>query len=91
MDDERGGKVSALIHFLIVFDRATSRLVSNASYGEEADAMAEFSKTEHANYGNDDIEVVLLSADSIETLEKTHGHYFSGKDEKMDYVRMLNV
>jgi len=91
MDDDGGGKMRALTHFLIVFDRTTSQLVSKTPYSEEEDAMAEFSKAERANYGNEDIEIVLLSADSIETLEKTHEHYFSGKDEKMDYVRMLNV
>jgi hypothetical protein len=91
MDDDGGERMSALTHFLIVFDRATSRLVSKTSYSEEEDAMAEFSKAERANYGNEDIEVVLLSADSIETLEKTHGHYFSGKDEKTNYVKLLNA
>jgi hypothetical protein len=90
--DERGGpKMIALTHFLVVFDRATSQLISLRAFENEGGALTEFSLAERSNVGNEEIEVVLLSADSMETLKHTHGHYFSGKDQRMDYPKLLGA
>ena len=83
--------MDTLIHFLVVFNRETSQLISQESFTNEEKAIAEYSKAERANLGNEELEVVLLSADSIETLEQTHNHNFSGKNEKTDYSKLLEV
>jgi hypothetical protein len=39
----------------------------------------EYAKRERENRGNRDLEIVLVGADSLETLKTTHGHYFNGE------------
>jgi hypothetical protein len=38
-------------------------------------------EAEQTYRGRDDVEVVLLGADSIDTIKKTHSSYFSTRDE----------
>lgn len=68
--------------FLIHYERASSRLVS----------IADFERTEEANVARAELEitllgcngtheVVLLEADSLDALKKTHSRYFSSWDE----------
>lgn len=66
----------ALIHFLIVYDLAERRIVTNKQFANAAAATRAYQELEH-RYGFDRrYEIVLLGADSIETLKVTHGHYF---------------
>ena len=83
--------MSDLIHFLLVFNRTTGELVSIDKFGEQDLATTALSLLERSHEGEDQIEVVQLSADSIETLKKTHGHYFSGMESIPDYTKLLNV
>ena len=83
--------MSDLIHFLLVFNRSTSQLLSQELFDAEEDAIAAYSKEERKYYGDENIEVVLLATDSIETLAITHGHYFSGKVKSAEYAKLLDV
>ena len=66
----------ATVHFLLVYDLSQERLVSQMAYDNVAEAIDAYSKCE-LEHGNDpDKEIVLVGADSIETVMRTHGQYF---------------
>lgn len=70
--------MAPLRYFLIVYDRRRGRLLVDPpqEFDDElvaADAYAE----EEAKYWNDrNVEVVLIGADSLETVKQTHSNYF---------------
>lgn len=68
-------------HFLVVYDIA-GREAHVDSYGLDYEAaIAAYAKAEESYRLRDDVEVVLLGADSIETVKKTHSSYFSTREE----------
>ncbi|MBI3428554.1 MAG: hypothetical protein HY050_00545 [Actinobacteria bacterium] len=83
--------MSDLIHFLLVFNRVSGELVSIDKFEEQDLAISALSLLERSHEDDDQIEVVLISADSVETLKKTHGHYFSGMETIPDYDKLLNA
>ena len=83
--------MSDLILFLLVFDRTSGELVSINQYDNQDLATSELSLEERKNADSENIEVVLIGSDSIETLKRTHGHYFSGSETNPDYNKLLNA
>lgn len=66
-----------LIHFLLVFSHAEQRLIDKQQFVDVNEAAEAYRAAEERYRGHsDEFEVVLVGADSIETIEKTHGHYF---------------
>lgn len=63
-------------HFLLVYDRRAGRIVHEQAFGDVKDALAERFRMERLHRANGDIEVVVLSAESREALERTHARYF---------------
>jgi hypothetical protein len=68
----------ALIHFLLVYDLAQQKLVHNAEFHDAGEASKEYARLEGEHRGDRDLEIVLVGADSLETIKTTHGHYFDG-------------
>lgn len=71
----------AVVHFLLVYDHRLQRLVASPREfrnGPEAAVAYAALEAEHRN--DRDLEIVLVGADSIETIRRTHGHYFSAVD-----------
>lgn len=67
------------MHFLLVFDHALGRLINQREFGHDLDAaVAAYGKAEHDYRDNDDIDIVLVGSDSIETVKITHANYFDG-------------
>ncbi len=65
-------------HFLVVYDIPAHEANVDDSFGEDYDAaLLAYARAEETYRGRDDVEVVLLGADSIETIKKTHSSYFS--------------
>jgi hypothetical protein len=65
-------------HFLLVYDHGQRKLVHRDRY-EDADEAAEaYARMEREHRGDKNLEIVLVGADSIETIRKTHGNYFNG-------------
>jgi hypothetical protein len=64
-------------YFLITYDlRAHEVVVDN--FDADLDKAAGMYSVLEERYADDDrIEVVLVGADSIETIHKTHSHYFA--------------
>jgi hypothetical protein len=68
-------------HFLIVFDLANSELVELRRFGTDVDEATEaYAEIEREWRDRDDssqFEIVLVGADSEDTLHVTHSRYFT--------------
>lgn len=73
----------AINHFLIVYDLRHARLIDFRPFGNDIDsateayAAAERAYRDHSD--QKDFEIVLVGADSRETLEQTHSRYFKSR------------
>ena len=65
-------------HFLVAFDPVTGE-TDVKPFGADYDAaQAAYAEAEQANADNERLDIVLLSADSLETIKQTHSSYFNG-------------
>lgn len=63
-------------HFLIVYDIPSAN-ADVRPYGTDYDAALDaYDQAEQDARDRSDVEVVLLSADSLETIKRTHSSYF---------------
>jgi len=71
-------------HFLVSYDLATGK-TEVESFGIDYDAaQAAYAEAEHANADEEKLDVVLLSADSLETIKQTHSSYFKGSGRQLE-------
>lgn len=75
----------SLEHFLLVYDIQHAQLVDQLAFGNDVhEATAAYARMEEQYRDRDDsanFEIVLIGADSIETLRVTHSRYFADRDE----------
>jgi len=65
-------------HFLVVYDLATGK-AEVQPFGTDYDAAQKaYAAAERADADEAKFDIVLLSADSLETIKQTHSSYFSG-------------
>lgn len=70
-------------YFLLIYD-VNSRALQHEDFGgDHAAAAARYSEAEEAHRDSDGIEVVLVGADSFDTIKRTHSHYFIERDEDL--------
>jgi len=70
-------------YFLLIYDQS-SRAVQVEEFGTDARrAASEYSERERQYRERPEIEVVLVGADSLDTIKKTHSHYFSESTESL--------
>lgn len=62
-------------HFLVVYDVRTSQ-ADVTEFTDYEEALAEYDKLEKQFLENDEFDIVLLGADSLETIKRTHSSYF---------------
>jgi len=63
-------------YFILIYDVA-SRALQIEPFERDSDAAIDrYEELEEQHRGSDEIEVVLVGADSIETIKRTHSHYF---------------
>jgi hypothetical protein len=63
-------------YFLLTYNLAT-RAVEVEEWHDDVDgAAARYTERERELHGDGDIEVVLVGADSLDTVKVTHSHYF---------------
>lgn len=78
--------MSGMVHVVLVYQREEGRLLLQESYDDGETAMRRrFVLERLPEYA--DMEVVVLSADSIETLHETHGRYFYTASELVQKLR----
>ncbi len=79
-----------LHHFLIIYSVKDQELARLEEFGTDADtATARYAELEHQYRGSEDYEIVLIGADSIETIKTTHSHYFNGKRAASPFLEAL--
>jgi vacuolar-type H+-ATPase subunit F/Vma7 len=66
----------ALQHYLLVYDLDAQRLVAQKQFEDGDEAARAYAELERQYQGREDLEIVLVGADSIETIRQTHAHYF---------------
>jgi hypothetical protein len=76
----------ALRHFLLVYDLKAQRLVSQRDFEDGGEAAAAYADLEREYQGQPGYEVVLVGADSIETIRRTHAHYFDRTEAASPYL-----
>lgn len=67
--------------FLIVYNRPAGQIVRSAEFVSSDDALTARFAAEKEFRGNDDIEVVVLSAESWDVVKSTHARYFYSTEE----------
>ncbi|MDX6705852.1 MAG: hypothetical protein QOK16_4005 [Solirubrobacteraceae bacterium] len=66
-----------LIHYLLIYNIALGRLVETQEFTDASAAAARYAALEREYAGTGTFEIVLVGADSIDTIKRTHGQYFS--------------
>lgn len=66
----------ALLHFLLIHDSRSQRL-DIIEFDDAAAAVAACGDVELEHLDDRHLEIVLVGADSLDTVRRTHGHYFS--------------
>jgi hypothetical protein len=62
-------------HFLVVYDvRAGEADVTE--FDDYNEAVARYEEIEKRFFGSDEYDIVLLGADSLDTIKRTHSSYF---------------
>jgi hypothetical protein len=63
-------------YFLLVYNLDTHEVQVEEWHDDDVGAAAAYSERERQYQDRDEIEVVLVGADSFETIKTTHSHYF---------------
>jgi hypothetical protein len=70
-------------HFLITYDPTTGETDVRSFDADYEAAQLAYGEAEHRNQPGSKLDIVLLSAPSLETIEQTHSSYFSGKTVRL--------
>lgn len=71
-------------HFLVIYD-IPNGLAHVDDFGQDYEAaLVAYAAAEERHRSDDQVEVVLLGSDSIDTLERTHSSYFELADRHVD-------
>lgn len=76
----------AMYYFLLVYNRAHRALQTVQRFTDQEEAGRAYVAAERAAQGNDALEVVLVGADSIDTIRQTHGQYFTHRAGESSYL-----
>jgi hypothetical protein len=67
----------SLIHYLLIYNIDLGHLVDCKEFHDSTLAVSEYSELERKYAGQGNFEIVLVGADSIDTIKRTHGQYFA--------------
>ena len=81
----------ALIHFLLVYDLNLQKLIVQQEFADGEEAAQAYARMEAEHRGNNDVEIALVGADSIETIHLTHGQYFEEGEPTVATPFLLGV
>lgn len=75
-----------LVHFLLAYDRNVQKLVFEQPYNDPGEALKAYEELEEKHRDDRHMEIVLVGADSIETVMLTHGNYFQSAASASPYL-----
>lgn len=66
------------VHVLLVYSLEERKLLSHREFSasEQDEAFSAYAAAEAEHRDLDDVEIVLVAADSLDTIRHTHGSYF---------------
>jgi hypothetical protein len=70
-------------YFLLVYKSQGAELQIEELGADDAAAAEAYTRREHEYRDHPEIEVVLVGADSLDTVRKTHSHYFAGSSHDL--------
>ncbi|MBA3875906.1 MAG: hypothetical protein C0498_03050 [Anaerolinea sp.] len=74
--------MAIVLHFLLVYDHKRQQLASKPrQFTDGARAASAYSEYEAEHRNDANLEIVLVGADSLSTIMRTHGHYFKAAEE----------
>ena len=68
-----------LRHFLLVFDIDRQELLRCDEFDDPREAAAAYEGAERRHQSDRRLEIVLVGADSIDTIKRTHSNYFESE------------
>ena len=71
-------------HFLVIYDPASGKTEVQRFGANYNAAQAAYAEAERANGVKGQLDIVLLSADSLETIKQTHSSYFNGGASRLE-------
>ncbi len=77
----------SLTHFLLVYDCSQGRLRQQVPFADPQEAVRAYEAAEEQYRNSSDVEVVLIGADSLETIMLTHGNYFDTQPSASPYLQ----
>lgn len=81
----------AMYYFLLVYDRRRGSLLTVQRFEGQEDAARAYGAVERAAQEREDLEIVLIGADSIDTIKQTHGQYFPAHSGASKYLEPVTV
>jgi hypothetical protein len=72
--------VDEIRHFLVIYDVSIGKATVREFEDYDA-ALDAYEKVESESLGRSDLDIVLLGADSLETIKKTHSSYFETSED----------
>jgi hypothetical protein len=76
-----------MTHYLMVFDRPRGEILELRPFSDRKDAVRARFEEERRRAGQLEVEIVVLSAESREALERTHSRYFKDLGQLIRDVR----
>lgn len=70
-------------YFILIYDVPSRGLEVEEHGGAYEAAAGRYSELEELHRSNDGVEVVLVGADSLETIKRTHSHYFAERADDL--------
>jgi len=64
------------VHVVLVYSLREQKLVDLQEFDNDHDAHVAYVALEREHLFDSDVEIVLVAADSIDTIKATHGSYF---------------
>lgn len=86
-------RTDRLQQFLLIYDRDRDELIHKESFGQDVDAATTAYRAAEIEYHDQpQMNIVLVGADSLETVKITHSTYFSGARQRvLDQIRQLST
>ena len=74
-------------HYLLIYNHREQSLVGAPATFDRREldaATAAYQQAEFEHHDDPDIEIVLIGADSLATIARTHGHYLAGNGDRLE-------
>jgi hypothetical protein len=67
------------VHVLLVYSLVEQRLIDQEEFDDGERAMSRYFEVERDHRDDKTVEIVLIAADSLDTIRYTHASYFRGE------------